>query len=221
MTITTSGTSITFNDATVQTTAYTGGGVTSLNGSTGALNGMTYISSGSFGSTAVSNNYITGLPSGYNFFKVFATFKFNGVDGNGGGLALRLSKDNGSTYYTSSYAVGTVISNAGSGADAGQGSSGYSQSRIFMTYTPGGSSGTWVTLDMTILNAQGTTTVPPSVIGTAGTTSNGGDNCQIGNFVGGNSNISAGQYINALQFFIDNGSSKQMNGGYYYVYGMK
>jgi hypothetical protein len=48
MAITTSGTSITFNDATVQTTAFTGGGgVTSLNGQTGAITNTTLDSIGS------------------------------------------------------------------------------------------------------------------------------------------------------------------------------
>jgi hypothetical protein len=48
MAITVSGTSITFNDATVQTTAATGG-VTSLNGQTGAITNTTFDAIGSVG----------------------------------------------------------------------------------------------------------------------------------------------------------------------------
>jgi hypothetical protein len=272
MAITTSGTTLTFNDSTTQTTApvntnanvnsvaagtgisvsattgaltvtnsgvtsavagtgisvsgatgavtVTNSGVTSLNGSTGALNGMTYISNGSFGSTAVSNNYITGLPSGYTFFKIFSTVKFNGVDGNGGGLALRLSKDNGSTYYSSGYATGQ-LSGSGAGTDTSYTSTGTGQNKIWICNTPGGSSNTWVNIDITIFNAQGTNTVPPSVLVYASGMSNGGDYCYINMTGGNNSSITANQYINAVQLFIDSGSSKQMNGGYYYVYGMK
>ena len=218
-------TGITFPDATTQTTAASSsGGVSSLNGSTGALNGMTYISSGSFGSTAVSNNYITGLPSGYTFFKVFCTFKFNSVDGNApnGGLALRLSKDNGSNYFTSGYANATTEGAANSGTNCGVGGVGTGSSQIFLVSTPGGSTNTWVNLEMCVFNAQGSTTVPPSVSGLAGNTSNGGDEVWMSMFNGNcPGNITANQYINALQFFITNGSSKQMNGGYYFVYGMK
>jgi hypothetical protein len=53
MPITVSGTSITFNDATTQTTAFTGGGVTSLNGQTGAI---TNTDLGSIGSYAILGN---------------------------------------------------------------------------------------------------------------------------------------------------------------------
>jgi len=208
------------SNGTTWTSVAAAGGVTSLNGSTGALNGMTYISSGSFGSTAVSNNYITGLPSGYAFFKIFFTVKFNGVDGNGGGLALRLSKDNGSNYQTSGYSTGQ-LSGSGAGTDSSYASVGTGQNKIWICNTPGSSSNTWVNIDITIFNAQGTNTVPPSVLVYASGMSNGGDYCYINMAGGNNSNITANQYINAVQLFIDSGSSKQMNGGYYYVYGMK
>ena len=216
------GTGISISGATgaVTITNSSSGGVTSLNGSTGALNGMTYISSGSFGASSVSNNYITGLPSGYAFFKIFSTVKFNGVDGNGGGLALRLSKDNGSNYQTSGYATGQV-SGSGAGTDTSFTSTGTAQNKIWICNTPGGSSNTWVNIDITIFNAQGTYTVPPSVLVYASGMSNGGDYCYINMAGGNNSNITVNQYINAIQLFIDSGSSKQMNGGYYYVYGMK
>ena len=48
MPITVSGTSITFNDSTTQTTAFTGGGVTSLNGQTGAITNTSYNAIGSY-----------------------------------------------------------------------------------------------------------------------------------------------------------------------------
>jgi len=63
MAITTSGTSITFNDATVQTTAFTGGGgVTSLNGQTGAITNTSVDAIGSVIFAAV--NTTTGLKPG-------------------------------------------------------------------------------------------------------------------------------------------------------------
>jgi hypothetical protein len=50
MAVTVSGTGITFNDATTQTTAFTGaGGVTSLNGQTGAITNTTFDAIGSVG----------------------------------------------------------------------------------------------------------------------------------------------------------------------------
>lgn len=61
MPITVSGTSITFNDSTSQTTAFTGGGgVTSLNGQTGAVTTTNINSVGSFMIAAVNttNNII-------------------------------------------------------------------------------------------------------------------------------------------------------------------
>jgi hypothetical protein len=48
MPITVSGTQITFNDATVQTTAAVAGGVTSLNGATGAITNDTFNAIGSY-----------------------------------------------------------------------------------------------------------------------------------------------------------------------------
>jgi len=195
--------------------------VTSLNGSTGALNGMTYISSGSFGSTAVSNNYITGLPSGYAFFKIFSTVKFNNVSGSTGGLALRLSKNNGSAYQTSGYATGQLGANPTDGTNSSYASTGTGQDKIWVCNTPGSSTNTWLNIDITIFNAQGTTTVPPSVLVYSSNMSNGGDPCYINMAGGYNSNITVNEYINAIQLYIDSGSSKQMNGGYYYVYGMK
>jgi hypothetical protein len=61
MPITVSGTSITFNDATTQTTAFTGGGVTSLNGETGAITNTTL---GNIGSVIWAANCTTGTIAG-------------------------------------------------------------------------------------------------------------------------------------------------------------
>ena len=63
MPITVSGTTITFNDATTQTTAFTGGGgVTSLNGQTGAITNTSLDAIGSVILAAV--NTTTGLKPG-------------------------------------------------------------------------------------------------------------------------------------------------------------
>ena len=61
MAITVSGTQITFNDATVQTTAFTGGGVSSVNGQTGAVVTTTL---DNIGSVLWAANCTTGTTAG-------------------------------------------------------------------------------------------------------------------------------------------------------------
>lgn len=62
MPITVSGTSITFNDSTTQTTAFTGGGVTSLNGQTGAITNTDFGVIGSYAPAYIdsTNNTMYG-----------------------------------------------------------------------------------------------------------------------------------------------------------------
>jgi tryptophan synthase beta subunit len=77
MPISVSGTEITFNDATVQTTAAVAGGVTSLNGQTGAITNTTFNAIGSYcagsivststvsaGSTQAGTSIVQGVPAG-------------------------------------------------------------------------------------------------------------------------------------------------------------
>lgn len=63
MTITVGGTSITFNDGTTQTTAASGG-VTSLNGQTGAITNTSLYAIGS---------YVTGRPANSTFYSANGT----------------------------------------------------------------------------------------------------------------------------------------------------
>lgn len=69
MPITVSGTSITFNDSTTQTTAFTGsGGVTSLNGQTGAITNTSGNAIGSYVNSAsrIANLGIFSTTAGSN-----------------------------------------------------------------------------------------------------------------------------------------------------------
>jgi hypothetical protein len=83
MPITVSGTSIVFNDSTTQTTAFTGsGGVTSLNGQTGAI-------------TNTSTNTIGSYAVGY-VLSEGATYSFNTTVS---GSSIRMSQNQNSLWY--------------------------------------------------------------------------------------------------------------------------
>jgi len=112
MSITTSGTSITFNDATTQTTAFTGGYVS-------GLGGQVFTASGTFpiptGVTAIKVTVVGGGGGG-------AAFNNGGPDdgknGGGGGYAVR--------YYTSLTPANTLAVTVGGAGTAGAGSGGAS-----------------------------------------------------------------------------------------------
>jgi hypothetical protein len=76
------------------------GGVTSFNGNTGAIEGMQRVASGSFSSATTIN--MTGLPTGYQAFKVIITTQ-GGSSGSSSNYGFRVSNNNGSSYLTSNY----------------------------------------------------------------------------------------------------------------------
>jgi hypothetical protein len=65
MPISVSGTTITFNDSTTQTTAFTGGGVTSLNGQTGAITNTSFNAIGSYVIASTSSSTSTSIGTTY------------------------------------------------------------------------------------------------------------------------------------------------------------
>lgn len=107
MPITVSGTQITFNDATVQTTAFTGGGgVTSLNGQTGAITNTTLGAIGSYLMLVnnTSSNFVTGnTTAGSNLRYPSQVSQWNGPGnfqtvGTGGSIPRSSASPMGSTF---------------------------------------------------------------------------------------------------------------------------
>jgi len=216
----TAGTGISLSGSTgaVTITNSSSGGVTSLNGQTGALNGLTYVTAGNISTTPSTSFTITGLPSGYQFFKVIINARMNNSDS--GVLYCRFSNNNGASYFSNGYSPATIRGD-NSGTDTSNSDTGAGGSWIRVGYTPGGSTNTWVMMDMTISESGGTGLTIPMLTGITTCGSNGGDPDQILIYGSGNpTNISGSSYINALQI-LQSGASKQFNGGYWYVYGMK
>jgi hypothetical protein len=88
----TSGNILTSNGTTWISQAPAGGGVTSLNGNTGALSGWQLVTSSTFSASTAVN--ITGLPTGYRAFRI--DFQY-GISGSAD-IQLRYSTNNGSSY---------------------------------------------------------------------------------------------------------------------------
>jgi len=99
----TSGNVLTSNGSAWASTAPAGGGVTSLNGLTGALDGIAFISTTSIPANATTIN-ITGLPSGLKRILIGLDFltTSNNDSFNAG---FRFSTNNGSSYISSNYFI--------------------------------------------------------------------------------------------------------------------
>lgn len=113
----TSGNVLVSNGTTWVSQAPAGGGVTSLNGNTGALNGWQNIATGTFTSATAVN--IGSLPTGYRQFIIVYNFKI--VSGSNSFYHLRYSIDNGSTYVATNTYWGVCMYNNIAGATAPSG----------------------------------------------------------------------------------------------------
>jgi hypothetical protein len=87
--------------ATTGTMALTTDGVTSLNGLTGALNGLTFISTTSI-TNGSTNTDVTGIPSGYK--QIFFAFDYSmNTTNSSTTIGLRISTNNGSSFLATGY----------------------------------------------------------------------------------------------------------------------
>lgn len=117
------------SDGTNWTSAAPSGGVTSLNGNTGALTGYQVVTSGTF--SAATNINIGSLPSGYKTFRILYNWSCNSSNG----WNIRVSTDGGSTYITTnSYQYLGGGWNNGSTSIATDGTSGSSLGAITAVY---------------------------------------------------------------------------------------
>jgi hypothetical protein len=184
-------------------------GVSSLNGNTGALKGMDLISTGTI-SGNVSTYNITGIPTGYYMLILYFTTKVqNTTDATFG---LRISTNNGSSFFTGGYNWATLD---------GTGSIGSGQDPYFknMAQTAGGTGGQGYTFSQqNLLQGNATTGVPFQLINSSvGYTVNGPDSIGFTPITVGAYNTTT--YVNALQIYKYAGS--YIVSGTYTLYGVK
>jgi hypothetical protein len=206
----TSGNVLTSNGTTWVSQAASGGGVTSLNGNTGALKGMDLISTANI-SGNVSTYNITGIPTGYAYLVLYLTIKVqNTTDAQFG---FKLSINNGTSFAALSYCSawddgGGVINTNGNG---------YNSTEINGSIsTSGGTSGQAFT--STVLNlfqGNATTGIFCQVQGQSSTMCSNTAGT-LRQFMGGANTTS---YVNAIQIFKTSGS--YIANGTYSLYGVK
>jgi hypothetical protein len=222
----TNGNILTSNGTTWVSSTPASGGVTSLNGNTGALKGLDFISTGSVSAGSTSFN-ITGLPSGYAYFKIYLALICGTANTLYTSVGCRFSTNNGSSYVsTNTYNTqGTVT-----------GSNNYpnvvAYSQISASYldlnADASSEGIWGVAAASVANwditlfepSNGTYTTMQTFLNWSGKPPGDPDR-NICCSMGGNSTTST-TYVNALNFFRTpfNGGNKTF-GGTYTVYGMK
>ncbi len=101
----TGGTGISVSSSTgAVTITNTAGGVTSLNGATGALTGWQNIATGTFSASTAVN--ITNLATGYKAIQLIFLYKVNA--GSSPILGFRYSTNNGSSYVATNYQLGYI-----------------------------------------------------------------------------------------------------------------
>jgi hypothetical protein len=204
------GTGISVSGATGAVTVSTSGGtgVTSLNGNTGALKGMDLISTANI-SGNVSTYNITGIPTGYYMLILYFTTKVqNTTDAVWG---LRISTNNGSTFFTSGYNWAYC-----DGTSVGSGNDPYFK---YLASTAGGVAGQGYTFSQQhILQGNATTGVPFQLIGNSmGYTVDSPD--VIGLIPQNVGAYNTTTYVNALQIYKQSGS--YIVSGTYTLYGVK
>ena len=195
------------------TISASGGGVTSLNGNTGALKGFDFISTGTVG--AVSSFNITSIPSGYQMLKLYVQVRNSSGGGTALTMGMRCSTNGGSTFVsTNSYGWGTIYNN-GSGTGSSDGVNNWSDSRMDkLCYANGGPGAQYASFVCNII--QSSSSIPFSVISNGGVTGNGADQSGANSSYGQYNTTS---YVNGLQLLVTNGSA--LNGGTWSLYGVK
>jgi hypothetical protein len=207
----TSGNLLTSNGSAWTSAAPAGGGVTSFNGNTGALNGLQFITSGSIGSGATTIN-ITGLPTDYIFFRFLIIGQLNSTN-SGFEFGLKVSTNNGSSYTNDIYrfAYAGVL---GNGGIASQNMSAQESMRLGPTVSSTGTS-SYITLDFNLYQPVNGVN---RLFGMVSIEAFGDSGPSQFNSVNGSANN--GTYVNAIQILRSSGS-KAFSGGNFYVYGAK
>lgn len=210
----TSGNILTSNGTSWVSQAPSGGGVTSFNGNTGAINGYELITSGTFGSGTTTIS-IGSLPSGYKVFKVILVGTLSTALSNFQ-AGWRFSTNGGSSYVeTNSYGARGVPNLAGGGAN----SFAYNltqSSMEFGYFCAESNSILYFVQEMDVYQSTGSSLV--SVRGNFSSLANSDTNSSGSSQFGGWFNSTS--YVNGIRMIRTNGSKSFNNGGYI-VYGAK
>jgi hypothetical protein len=240
--------SITFSDSTTQTTAgittapgtsgnvltsngsawvssAPSGGVTSLNGNTGALKGLDLVATTTL-SGAVSTISFGSLPTGYSQFIIMGNTRVNGVAGGSDTpWGIRISINGGSSYISTGYYIvspgwvqpndggawGPVYTSSNTNAFVLAGDSGGAAGRGFV-------GGGYAYANFYYVLDQPSTNQYPTLNGSMWSTSTSGSD-GVG-YVSYGFNNNSTTYVNGVQL-VRTGGNKNMDYGYVNIYGVK
>jgi hypothetical protein len=199
------------------TISSSGGGVTSLNGNTGALKGMDLISTGTISSSVTSFD-ISSIPSGYQILKLYVLGRSTGAVSTPF-AGLRVSTNSGSTFATSNYSWSHIYNGTGGGAgasdstlDTGSVYGGTSIRPFWLGW--GAPANQYFITSADLIQSVGS--VPFSTTFIGGTSGSGSDGSYVATAFG---QYNSTTYINGLRIIMLNGGN--FGGGAWTLYGIK